>query len=307
LALKPVTPVNASSGFGGHSMVAPLRRVLVCPPPAAGWDRETQVRRWREFGYLHEPNVAGARQQHEALCRVLQETGGEVLRLEPGEALSLDAVYVHDASFPTDHGALPLRMGKACREGEPNHHGVFYQQQGIPLLGVIRPPGTVEGGDMVWLDQATLLVGRGYRTNAAGLEQVRTLLASHGVEVIAAPLPHGGGPQTCLHLMSLLSLLDERTVLVDLAWLAVETVELLRDRGFQLVEIEAAERASLACNVLALGNGRLLAFEENPKTNQRLRAHGFEVIAVTGSEMGINGGGGPTCLTRPLLRGRELN
>jgi N-dimethylarginine dimethylaminohydrolase len=194
-------------------------------------------------------------------------------------------------------------MGKACRRGEPAAHARFYEQLGIPALGEVRAPGTAEAGDLAWLDPKTLLAGRGYRTNAAGIEQLRALLAPHAIEVLSAPLPHSSGPGCCLHLMSLISLLDERTALVDLPWLAVETVELLRERGFRLVEIESSERETLACNVLALGEQRLLALEENPRTNARLRAAGFEVRTFPGSEIGVNGGGGPTCLTRPIWRG----
>jgi len=132
---------------------------------------------------------------------------------------------------------------------------------------------------------------------------MRTLLAPKGVEVLSAPLPYGPGPAACLHLMSLISLLDERTALVDLPWLAVETVEMLKGRGFSFVEIDYSERDTLACNVLALGGKRLLAIEENRKTNERLRQAGFDVRTFPGSEICINGSGGPTCLTRPLLRG----
>ena len=131
---------------------------------------------------------------------------------------------------------------------------------------------------------------------------MRALLEPHGVEVISAPLPYGTGPSACLHLMSLMSLLDEQTALVDLPWLAVETVELLQSRGYRLIEIEYSERDTLACNVLSLGEKRLLALEENQKTNQKLRQAGFDVRTFPGSELCINGGGGPTCLTRPLLR-----
>jgi N-dimethylarginine dimethylaminohydrolase len=170
------------------------------------------------------------------------------------------------------------------------------------MLGKVTPPGNTEAGDMVWLDAHTLLVGQGYRTNAAGIQQMRDLLAPNGVEVLSAPLPYGPGPSACLHLMSLISLLDEKTALVDLPWLAVETVELLTARGYQFVEIDSSERDTLACNVLALGQGRLLAIDENRKTNQRLRDAGFEVRTFSGTELCINGSGGPTCLTRPLLR-----
>jgi N-dimethylarginine dimethylaminohydrolase len=156
---------------------------------------------------------------------------------------------------------------------------------------------------MVWLDPKTLLVGHGFRTNAAGIAQMRALLVPEGVEVISAPLPYAAGPSCCLHLMSLISLLDERTVLVDLPWLAVETVELLKARGVQFIEIDDSERETLACNVLALGDKRLLAIEQNRKTNDRLREAGFDVRTFPGDELCINGSGGPTCLTRPLLRG----
>jgi N-dimethylarginine dimethylaminohydrolase len=173
---------------------------------------------------------------------------------------------------------------------------------GIPTFAEIVEPGTTEAGDIVWLDSKTLLIGHGYRTNAAGIAQIRGLLAPKGIDVLSAPLPYGPGPSACLHLMSLISLLDGHTALVDLPWLAVETVELLKSRGFTLIEIDDAERDSLACNVLALGEKRLLAIEENRKTNDRLRQAGFDVRTFPGSELCINGSGGPTCLTRPLLR-----
>jgi len=131
---------------------------------------------------------------------------------------------------------------------------------------------------------------------------MRELLARHGIDVLSAPLPYGSGPSACLHLMSLMSMLDERTVLVDLPWMTVETVELLKAHGLRLIEIDYAERDTLACNVLALGGGRLVALEENDGTNRRMREAGFDVWTFPGSELCINGSGGPTCLTRPLLR-----
>ena len=285
--------------YGGQNMVGRLRRVMVCSPESAGWEKSGE--RWRELGYLHRPNFATAQKQHAELRKELAEAGAEVSAMK-GQGLSADAVYAHDASLMTDEGAILLNMGKSCRRGEPAGHGEFYRELGIARAGEIRPPGTVEAGDVVWLDGKTLLVGRGFRTNAAGIQQLRELLGREGVEVIAAALPHGAGPGSCLHLMSLMSLLDEHTALVDLPWLAVETVELLRQRGFRLVETDVGERETLACNVLALGGGRLLALEENRRTNQRLKEAGFEVRTFAGSEIGINGGGGPTCLTRPILR-----
>jgi len=288
--------------FNGHSMVGALKRVLVCSPRSACWHQPERAARWRELGFMRQPDFATAQAQHEALCRELQACGAEVEDIPPAMELSLDAVYSHDASLPTDFGLILMRLGKANRIPEGKHHGSFCQILGIPMLAKITAPATAEAGDMVWLDAKTLLVGHGYRTNAQGIQQMRALLAPKGVEVLSAPLPHALGPSACLHLMSLMSMLDEKTVLVDLPWLAVETIELLKARGYHFIEIDYSERETLACNVLSLGEKRLLALEENAKTNQKLGEAGFEVRTFPGSALCINGGGGPTCLTRPLLR-----
>lgn len=288
--------------LNGHSMVGPLQRVLVCSPRTAGWNQPDRLSHWRELGFHHAPDFARSQAQHETLCKELATAGAEVVELPAATDLSLDAVYTHDSSLATDFGLIIMRPGKPNRVAEGARHRSFAEANGIPVLGEIKEPGTTEAGDIVWLDSKTLLIGHGYRTNAAGIEQMRSLLAPKGVNVISAPLPYGAGPSCCLHLMSLVSLLDEHTALVDLPWLAVETVELLKARGFQLVEIDYSERDTLACNVLALGNKRLLAIEENRRTNDRLRQFGFDVRTFPGSELCINGSGGPTCLTRPLLR-----
>ena len=288
--------------FNGHSMVGELERVLVCSPRTAGWNCPEYVSRWRDLGFHHAPDFETAQAQHDALRHELSSAGAEVIELPPSHELSLDAVYTHDASLPTDFGLITMRPGKPNRIAEGQRHATSCSHQGIPTLAQVTGPATTEAGDIVWLDPKTLLIGHGYRTNAAGIRQMREILAPRGIEVISAPLPHGPGPSACLHLMSLISLLDEHTALVDLPWLAVETVELLKSRDFTFIEIDYSERDTLACNVLAMGNNRLLAIEENKKTNARLREAGFDVRTFPGSELCINGSGGPTCLTRPLLR-----
>jgi len=288
--------------FNGHSTVAPLKRVLVCSPRSAGWNQPDRAAQWRDLGFHRAPDFAKAESQHETLCRELQTAGAEIIELPPAPDLSLDAAYAHDASLATDFGLILMRPGKKNRIPEANHQSSFCEALGIPTFADIAAPGSTEAGDVVWLDAKTLLIGHGYRTNAEGIRQMRAILAPKGVDVISAPLPHGHGPETCLHLMSLISLLDEHTALVDLPWLAVETIELLKERGYKFIEIDYSERDTLACNVLSLGNNRLLAIEENRKTNEKLRAAGFDVRTFPGSEICINGSGGPTCLTRPLLR-----
>ena len=254
------------------------------------------------LGFHHAPDFAEAQAQHEALCRNLKTAGAEVIEL-PAADLSLDAVYAHDASLATDFGLILMRPGKptAFPKAETKARSARATVSPLwPRSSLRAPPRPeISSGST----QRRLLIGHGYRTNAAGIAQMRALLAPKGVEVLSAPLPYGPGPSACLHLMSLISLLDEHTALVDLPWLAVETVELLKSRGYEFIAIDDSERDTLACNVLALGGNRLLAIEENRKTNDRLRQAGFDVRTFPGSEICINGSGGPTCLTRPLLRG----
>ncbi|MGC2194704.1 MAG: arginine deiminase family protein [Terriglobales bacterium] len=288
--------------YNGHSMAGTLRKVLVCSPQAAGWHSPDRVAQSGSLGFPRPPVFSLAETQHRALCQILEEAGAEVVHLPASPELTLDAVYTHDASLPTDFGLIPMHPGKANRVPEAVQHREFCRSLGIPTVGEVKAPGKTEAGDMVWIDAHTLLVGQGYRTNRDGIQQMCELLRPHGVEVLAVPLPYGPGPSACLHLMSLFSVLDEKTVVADLPWLAVETVELLKARGYRFIEIDSSERDTLAVNVLALGERRLVAIEENERTNQRLRAAGFEVHTFPGSEICINGAGGPTCLTRPLLR-----
>ena len=303
-AARPSDRPSAQSSVQSsvQSMTGNLRRVLVCPPRNAGWGRPEKAAAWRELGFHHKPDFPAAESEHAAMCRLLAEAGAEVIVLPASGALTLDAVYTHDASLSTDYGLILMNPAKPNRVPEARAQASFVAQFGIRVFGEVTMPGCTEAGDIVWLDPQTLLVGQGYRTNRAGIEQLRALLTPKGIEVLPAPLPYGPGPSACLHLMSLMSMLDERTILVDLPWLAVETVELLRGRGFRLLEIEPSERDSLACNVLSLGGRRLIALDQNVRTNGRLREAGFAVLTFSGRELCINGSGGPTCLTRPLLR-----
>ena len=178
-----------STHFNGHSMAGALERVLVCSPRTAGWNQPDRAARWQELGFQHAPDFATAQSQHEALCRELEIAGAEVMEMPPAPDLSLDSVYTHDASLPTDCGLIVMRPGKPNRVPEGPHHASFCQTLDIPTLGTIQPPGTTEAGDMVWLDSKTLLIGQGYRTNAAGIQQIRDLLAPKGVQVFPRPCP----------------------------------------------------------------------------------------------------------------------
>jgi len=301
MSIRAMSSISTPS-LSIQSMTTPLLQVLVCPPSHAGWNDSKKSAAWRELGFHHPPDFKAAQSAHDKLCEFMAQAGADVLALPASTDLTLDALYTHDATLPTNQGLILMRPGKSNRIPEAQDQAEFLAPKGIPTAGKITSPATTEAGDIVWLDARTLLVGQGYRTNKLGIDQLRAILAPHQIEVIPAPLPHGQGPAACLHLMSLMSMLDGQTILVDLPWLAVQTVELLRARNFRLIEIDYSERETLACNVLSPGNNRLIAIEENAKTNARLRQSGFEVQTFPGKELCINGNGGPTCLTRPLQR-----
>ena len=281
--------------FGGQTLVAPLRRVLVRAPDP------TALARWREFGWLAEPDPAVAAEQHEALCELLRGAGAEVVYAGSDVGEDPDAVYVFDPVIVSDRGALLLRPGKEGRRGEPSAIAEDLRALGVPVAFEMAEPATAEGGDTMWLDQRTLLVGRSYRTNDAGIRALGQALA--GVEVLAFDLPRLRGPDACLHLLSLLSPLDDDLVVAYPPLMPIRLLELFAERGIAIVEVPEEEFDSLGPNVLALAPRVAVALENNPGTRRRMESAGVDVSVFEGSEIAHKGEGGPTCLTRSLLRG----
>lgn len=291
----------AGANWGGQSMSGALRRVLVFPPvaPAAHVS-------WEAFGYLRPIDHDLAVREHAAFREILAGAGAEVISGEIDDAGLTDAIFPFDPLITTDAGAILCRMGKALREPEVALAEQTMRELGIPIAGRIVAPGRVEGGDTLWLDERTLAVGHGYRTNAAGIAQLHAILAPQGVEVIAFDLPYWHGAGECLHLLSLISMLDVDLAVVYKPLMAVRLVELLDERGVQLVEVPDEEFVSQGSNVLATGPRRCVLLRENRVTAERLTAAGCEVTLYAGDEISHNRTGGPTCLTRPILRERTV-
>lgn len=285
--------VTAPSLFGGQSMTAPLRRVLVKRPSAEA------CARWREYGWRAAPDPVALAREHEEFCGHLSTSGVEVI---VGDAVDAnpDAIYAHDPVLISDRGALLLRPGKEGRRREPDSLASDLAAAGVPIAGRMEAPACAEAGDTLWLDDRTLLVGRGYRTNDAGIAALKRALP--GVTVTAFDLPHLRGRNEVLHVLSLISPLDRDLALVYLPLLPVRLVELLEERGVRLIEVPDDELDSLGCNVLALAPRVGLALEGNPQTRRRLEAAGVELRTYRGDELSRKGDGGPTCLTRPVLR-----
>lgn len=283
--------------YGSQSMVEPLRRVLVRRPDAAFAVEDP--RRWH---YTGPPDLPVAQQEHDGLVAVLRRAGVEVLDHDEPQPGRADAIFVHDPAVVTERGAIILRMGKELRRGEEEAMARRFKALGVPIFACLQGGAQAEGGDLLWLDHDTLAAGQGFRTNAEGLRQLAEALAGLGVTVIPVPLPYHGGPESCLHLQSLISLVDRRMALVYPPLLPVPFWQSLEARGFHLLPVPEEEFATMGCNVLALAPRHCLALEGNPLTRRLLEQAGCRVETYRGDEISHKAEGGPTCLTRPILR-----
>jgi len=288
------------SAFGSQSMAAPLRRVLM--RSAANAMRDADRAAWH---YGPGFNPAKAASQHAVLADLVAASGAEIEWIEDrADALS-DSVFTHDPSLMTDRGALILSMGKPLRAREPSLHEETYTRLGIPILGRVEAPGQIEGGDCVWVDARTLAIGRGVRSNQEGIQQVSNLLSPLGISVYGFDLPLWQGEEACLHLMSVISPLADDLALVYSPLLPAPFYQMLKARGIRLVEGDAEEFAAsngLSLNVLPTSPLKVIAVAGFPRTKAAMEAAGCTVEIFEADALCIACEGGPTCLTRPILR-----
>lgn len=286
--------------YGSQSMAGPLKRVLMRSASSAM--RHARAREWH-YGPGFDPQKAAA--QHERLTRLVAASGAEIEWLTDADDGLADSVFTHDPSLMTDHGAIILSMGKALRRPEPGLHEAAYTSMDIPILGRIEHPGQVEGGDCVWVDAGTLAIGRGVRTNQDGIQQLANLLSPKGIQVFGFDLPLWHGEEACLHLMSVISPLADDLALVYSPLLPAPFYQMLRARGIKLVEGDADEFMAsngLSLNVLPTAPHQVIAVAGFPKTAAAMAAAGCTVSTFEADALCIACEGGPTCLTRPVLR-----
>jgi N-dimethylarginine dimethylaminohydrolase len=277
-------------------MAGRLLRVLVNRPGACfGAAHETEG-----AFYAEAVDLACAQAQHDALVTVLEDSGAQVERL--GHEAGPDSIYTYDPALVCDGGALLLRSGKPIRRPEATAMGEWFEHNGIPILTRLEAPALADGGDLLWLDSETLVVGRGFRTNEAGACAIKKALEPFVDAVHVVDLPIDRGADHCLHTLSLISMLDRDLAVVSLPLMPVHLYELLSERGVELIQIDEGEWHSLASNVLALGPRDVVMLAGNPRTAEKLRAAGCRVQEIEGSDVAIKGSGGPTCLTLPLQR-----
>ena len=285
-----------------QSEVGALARVLLKHPRQAFKNAASIESQWHELNFTAAPDLERAIDEYDRFVALLHGDGHSPEFLPDADATGLDSIYVRDASVICDRGAILCRMGKPAREGEPAAQEAAFHALGYPIVGAIAPPGRLEGGDVVWLDRRTLAVGRGYRTNDEGIAQLGGFLGDAIDTLITVPLPHWKGAADVFHLMSIVSPIDDDLAVVYSRLMPVPFRELLLSRGTTLVEVPDEEFESMAGNVLALAPRRCLMLSGNPITRRRIERAGAEVTTYDGANISLKGGGGPTCLTRPLLR-----
>jgi arginine deiminase len=288
--------------FGSQSEVGRIKRLLLKHPRDAFLSQKNIQAQWKELNYTAPPDYDRAVEEYDEFIRLLERFIPEIHFLPADDRTGLDSIYVHDSLIITDKGVQLCRMGKEKRQGEPLAAEEFLKDLGIPILGSITGEGKLEGGDLVWIDERTIAVGLGYRTNEEGVRQLKELTSDSVDEYVMVPLPHWKGPEDVMHLMSLISPVRRDLAVVYPKLLPVPFREWLLQREIRLLEVPDSEFETMGCNVLAVAPGECIMISGNPQTKRLLEGAGVHVYEYEGEEISRKGAGGPTCLTRPLLR-----
>ncbi len=285
-----------------HSEYLTLESVFLKTAEDAFRSEEALANQWQTLNYLSKPSFKKSIEEYENFKSLFTTKNIETWFFPSNEKVLIDSIYCRDASLVTDFGIIICNMGKKGRRNEPMAQLNAYQKNDFKILGEIEYPGTLEGGDVAWLDTKTLAVGHTYRTNLEGIRQLKNLLTPKGIEVLVVELPHYKGKEDVFHLMSILSPVDFNLAVVYSPLMPISFRNQLLDRGFELIEVPEVEFDSMACNVLAIAPRVCVMVKGNPVTQRLLEESGCQVFSYEGDEISIKGGGGPTCLTRPMKR-----
>jgi N-dimethylarginine dimethylaminohydrolase len=281
---------------------SPIKLLAVRSAAHAFASNERLDRDWKSLRYHDRPELQSAIKEHREFIEIIQTHGVELINLHHHENLTLDSIYPRDALIVSPAGLILCNMGRQSRNQEPGINAAQLENVGFPIAGQIDSPGTLEGGDFIWLDETNAAIGKGPRTNEQGIRQLQKLLGRQ-VELHVVPLPAPGHPDDVFHLMSMISPVDADLAVIYRPLMPEPFLSWLTGRGIQFVEVPETEFLPMGCNVLATGPRRVLMLDNLPETRARLEATGCAVSVYKGDEISRKGEGGPTCLTRPLLRG----
>ena len=283
-------------------MVNPIKSILLKHPKDAFIDQQKIDTQFAQLNYLDHPNFEKACNDYDKFLTLIKSFNPEIHFLPKNKFTSLDSIYTHDPCIVSNNGIIICNMGKKERNYEPEAVKNYFQSIGVPILGQIEDPGKLEGGDVVWINEKTIAIGEGYRSNKEGIKQLQALLGDLVEDVITVPLPHWNGPNDCLHLMSNISPIDHDLFLVYSRLLPVQFRKYLLRNKIELIEVPDKEYSSMGCNVLAMANKQVIMMKGNPITQKKLEKRGVQVHTYDGSEISLKGSGGPTCLSRPFFR-----
>jgi len=288
--------------YGSQSETSKIDSILLKHPKDAFRSQDYIIANWKNLNYKGCPDYKTAVEEFEYFVELLKKEVSNIYYLPQDNNTGLDSIYTHDPALITKKGAVLCNMGKEQRQWEPSLMGKYLDDMGIPVLGSITGEGRLEGGDIVWLDEQTIAVGIAYRSNEEGVRQLRELTSGMVEEIISVPLPHWNGKEDCLHLMSIISPVDEDLAVVYSRLMPVFFREYLISRGMRMIEVPDSEYDSMGCNVLSIAPRKCIVLSDNPMTRQMLENEGVKVFEFKGRNLCHKGGGGPTCLTRPILR-----
>ncbi len=288
-----------------HSEYGSIKTVFLKRPANAFKAQKFIDEQWNELNYTSAPDMNRALEEYEAFEGLLKNENIEIKFMDHDDRVRMDSIYCRDASLATDHGMILCRMEKKQRMFEPNAAQITFEKSGIKILGKITAPGKLEGGDVAWLDTKTLAVGHGYRSNDEGFRQLKAILKPYDIQLIQVDLPHYRGANDVFHLMSILSPVDANLAVVYSPLMPVRFRNILLTRRYKFIEVPDKEFETMGCNVLAIAPGKCIMVKGNPVTKRALEETGCEVFEYEGNEISVKGGGGPTCLSRPLWRDLE--
>ena len=288
--------------FGAQDMVSSLKKVLMKKPE--NYMSKVDLKKWNYESPLNQKILE---ENYCEFYEIIKNSGTEIidLNIENKNEELCDSIFTHDPSLVTNDGAVILNMGKTLRKKETEEHEKFYQSINIPIIGKIINEGTVEGGDCLWIKNNTLLVGESFRTNRSGIIQLIKILNYYDINVIPIKLPKQKDPNSCFHLMSLVSMLDHDLAIGCLSLFSFDLIKIFNDNNIKLIDIpedEYFKSKTLAVNILTLSPRELVLIKGYPKTIELLLNEGNNIKLFNGNELCIKAEGGPTCLTRPLLR-----
>jgi N-dimethylarginine dimethylaminohydrolase len=283
-------------------MTGKIRSIVLKKPDDAFISQDHLNLEWQRFNYVQVPEYQKVLEEFSIFEKIIRSHVENILYLPQSESVGLDSIYTHDSLKVTSKGAVYFNTGKVLRQKESFETQKLLEAAGVPTLGRITAPGLMEGGDVVWLDDRTVAIGLGYRTNMAGVEQFKEITQGLIDDYILVPMPHADGEDQCLHLMSVISMVSDSLAVVYSRYMPVVFRRLLLDRGVRLIEVDDKEYENLGSNVLALAPNICVIMEGNPLIKQALEDAGCQVHTYPGRNLSFYGTGGPTCLTCPVCR-----